>query len=426
MGANHRLSETSDCPSSPSSLPSSSSSFEVSVRRNACGLGFSIACGDDSLVRIKKVFPMQPAWQTGRLRVGDVIVSADGIPLAGLPLRRALDVLRSGQNITSLVVCRVESLDKDIGAADRKISIGRSFSHAGVLGAGASEPLDNDSTNISNHLCNYGEFSVTLTKVNGSLGFTLTRADSAPFLEDGTRLRHSVKALVKEPAISDGRIRPGDKLISANGVECDALDHAELIPFLRKCPATVTLRLYRDTSRSQTPLTPDAAAAAELDLDVNAFLNSKPRRLRHEAVEMVRSLQASRTSLEKSCSPVGSLSRTHHHRSLGSQSPHRGRQKSPMVESPMSPQALESRSLPPLYLIEAATERLTIEEMLTTDVDEENDVAATEFSVTTEDDETTDADGIDSAEYDQGIIVMEEEDDESEEPTFKSHFEVNL
>ena len=31
---------------------------------------------------------MQPAWQTGRLRVGDVIVSADGIPLAGLPLRR--------------------------------------------------------------------------------------------------------------------------------------------------------------------------------------------------------------------------------------------------------------------------------------------------------------------------------------------------
>ena len=86
-------------------------------------------------------------------------------------------------------------MDRDTGATDRKISIGRSFSHAGVLGAGASEPLDNDNTNSSHHLCNYGEFSVTLTKVNGSLGFTLTRSDSAPFLEDGTRLRHSVKAL---------------------------------------------------------------------------------------------------------------------------------------------------------------------------------------------------------------------------------------
>ena len=108
---------------------------------------------------------------------------------------RALDVLRSGQNITSLVVCRVESMDKDSGAVDRKISIGRSFSHAGVLGAGASDTLDNYNTNSSNHLCNYGEFSVTLTKVNGSLGFTLSRSDTARFLEDGTRLRHSVKAL---------------------------------------------------------------------------------------------------------------------------------------------------------------------------------------------------------------------------------------
>ena len=88
-------------------------------------------------------------------------------------------------------------MDRDTGATDRKISIGRSFSHAGVLGTGASEPLDNDNTNSSHLLCNYGEFSVTLTKVNGSLGFTLTRSDSAPFLaEDGTRLRHSVKALV--------------------------------------------------------------------------------------------------------------------------------------------------------------------------------------------------------------------------------------
>ena len=40
--------------------------------------------------------------------------------------------------------------------------------------------------------------------------------------------------------------------------------------------------------------------------------------------------------------------------------------------------------------------------MLTPDGDEEKDVAATEFSVTTEDDEATDPDGVDSAEYDQG------------------------
>ncbi len=88
--------------------------LQVTVQRNACGLGFSITSGvdgvggvgDDNLVRIKKVFPMQPAWQTGKLRGGDVILSADGIPLTGLPLRRALDVLRAGKRNTRLVICR--------------------------------------------------------------------------------------------------------------------------------------------------------------------------------------------------------------------------------------------------------------------------------------------------------------------------------
>jgi len=73
----------------------------------------------------------------------------------------------------------------------------------------------------------------------------------------------------------------------------------------------------------------------------------------------------------------------------------------------MSPPALESRSLPPLYLIEAATERLTIEELLTPDGDEEKEVAAAEFSVTTEEDEAADADGVDLAEYDQGLRQMQ-------------------
>ena len=57
--------------------------------------------------------------------------------------------------------------------------------------------------------------------------------------------------------------------------------------------------------------------------------------------------------------------------------------------------------------------------MLTPDVDEEKDVAATEFSVTTEDDEATDADGVDSAEYDQGL-----ERDQMQWNLRKGHLEV--
>ena len=161
-----------------------------------------------------------------------------------------------------------------------------------------------------------GEFTVTFRKVNGSLGFTLCQTD------DSTVLRHTVKALVKEPAISDGRIKPGDKLISANGIDCCLMTHTELITFLRKCPEEVKLKMYRDASRSQTPVSPPpeapngifskSAKATQSHPNLPSFLHGRTfsnsssgragnkRLLRYEAKEMVRSLQASRSSLEGS------------------------------------------------------------------------------------------------------------------------------
>ena len=53
------------------------------------------------------------------------------------------------------------------------------------------------------------EFEISMTKVNGSLGFTLRK-------EDESILGHYVRSLVKEPAISDGRICPGDNIISVS------------------------------------------------------------------------------------------------------------------------------------------------------------------------------------------------------------------
>jgi C-terminal processing protease CtpA/Prc len=50
---------------------------------------------------------------------------------------------------------------------------------------------------------------VTLTKIQGSLGFTLRK-------EDDSALGHYVRALVREPALTDGRIRAGDKIIAVS------------------------------------------------------------------------------------------------------------------------------------------------------------------------------------------------------------------
>merc|ERR1711910_10123 len=96
-------------------------------------------------------------------------------------------------------------------------------------------------TALRNSRSAVGQFTISLTKVNGSLGFTLRQTDD-------TVLKHTIKALVKEPAISDGRLRPGDKLLSCNGVALSSFSHQELITFLRQCPEINSLTLYRDAS----------------------------------------------------------------------------------------------------------------------------------------------------------------------------------
>lgn len=53
------------------------------------------------------------------------------------------------------------------------------------------------------------EFEIILVKQQGSLGFTLHK-------EDESVLGHYVRALVREPATTDGRIKPGDRIVAVS------------------------------------------------------------------------------------------------------------------------------------------------------------------------------------------------------------------
>ncbi|KAM7326610.1 hypothetical protein ACRRTK_015088 [Alexandromys fortis] len=66
--------------------------FEVKLLKNSSGLGFSFSREDNlipeqinaSIVRVKKLFPGQPAAESGKIDVGDVILKVNGAPLKGL------------------------------------------------------------------------------------------------------------------------------------------------------------------------------------------------------------------------------------------------------------------------------------------------------------------------------------------------------
>jgi hypothetical protein len=100
----------------------------------------SVSGGSDSnsvfpgLIRIKRLFPHQAAWSTGRLLPGDIILDVNGVALTGLTnyvsyqilctisylipiccnysteshFQEALEALRTTDNSVTLIVCRPE------------------------------------------------------------------------------------------------------------------------------------------------------------------------------------------------------------------------------------------------------------------------------------------------------------------------------
>ncbi|XP_077332510.1 tyrosine-protein phosphatase non-receptor type 13 isoform X12 [Lithobates pipiens] len=82
------------------------------------------------------------------------------------------------------------------------------------------------------------ELRVTLTKSEkGSLGFTVTKANDCVgcYIHD----------IIQDPAKSDGRLQPGDRLIKVNDVDVSNMSHTEAVNLLRAAPKTVRLVLGR-------------------------------------------------------------------------------------------------------------------------------------------------------------------------------------
>ncbi|XP_054003385.1 uncharacterized protein LOC128889644 isoform X2 [Hylaeus anthracinus] len=280
------------------------STFRVTLQKSSRGLGLSVSGGGTAgPVRVKRLFPQQPAALSNKLQPGDILLAANGIPLTGLTNYEALEVLRTTPSIVELVVCRLPG-------------------DTNVTPPGAPPPpparrepppplrILNPLPPLQIEPC--GEFDIEMTKVGGSLGFTLRKADSSA-------LGHYVRALVREPALSDGRIRPGDKIVAVDGAPLSPMSHEEAVQLLRQCGPTVRLRLYRDLA--QTPVS--ALSPTEPDHPLRPPRTS----LRQEAVDMLCDLAVRKlspgTSSGSSCkqSPGASCNSPRRLRRLATRTP---------------------------------------------------------------------------------------------------------
>ncbi|XP_066477470.1 FERM and PDZ domain-containing protein 2 [Tiliqua scincoides] len=103
----------SESPKSTSFI-SDDNTFEVTLKKNSGGLGFSFlqmegdVCerfGRD-IVRIKRLFPGQPAEENGEIDVGDIILAVNGKSVQGLLYQEVLHLLRGAPPIVTLHLCR--------------------------------------------------------------------------------------------------------------------------------------------------------------------------------------------------------------------------------------------------------------------------------------------------------------------------------
>ncbi|KAI2658860.1 FERM and PDZ domain-containing protein 2 [Labeo rohita] len=86
---------------------------EVTLKKRLNGLGFSFfiteldtSLDSGSIVRIRTLFPGQPAEESGKIREGDVILSINGEPLKGLSYQKVLQLLRTSPSEVQLLLCR--------------------------------------------------------------------------------------------------------------------------------------------------------------------------------------------------------------------------------------------------------------------------------------------------------------------------------
>uniref|UniRef100_A0A5F8HJJ6 PDZ domain-containing protein n=1 Tax=Monodelphis domestica TaxID=13616 RepID=A0A5F8HJJ6_MONDO len=116
-------------PDNPEScaLVTDDNTFEVTLTKNSSGLGFSFLQmareSSDHLrsyvVRIKRLFPGQPAEENGEIAVGDIILAVNGKPTQGLSYQDVLHLLRGAPDKVTLCLCRplkgtLPEIDQDL------------------------------------------------------------------------------------------------------------------------------------------------------------------------------------------------------------------------------------------------------------------------------------------------------------------------
>jgi len=288
----------------------------------------------ERLISIKRVFPAEPAFVAG-LQAGDIILEANGLNMVGLTNVEAVNLLHSFkdevrmrvlrflprlpsnkiQTISSPTSLHLSSIPpsssdptnhcpplpyikgREVMESEQKKEVTREnltnfsdgqLSHhdlpsdltpRDMVMSTPSPILDSfdESSLLKGHdqqqHINPPQFDVTLKKKDGSLGFTIVKKDDGIYVKD----------IIKDPALTDGNVRPGDKILRVNGIDVSSLSHSGAISFLRGLPDVVNLKIQPHISTDDSH---DMSSYHGMTSD--GFSSLSKKQLRHEARMMIK------------------------------------------------------------------------------------------------------------------------------------------
>uniref|UniRef100_A0A671LWI9 Tyrosine-protein phosphatase non-receptor type 20 n=1 Tax=Sinocyclocheilus anshuiensis TaxID=1608454 RepID=A0A671LWI9_9TELE len=253
--------------------------FDVGLLKNTSGLGFSFSREENipgepvgsSMVRVKKLFPGQPAAESGCIEVGDVILRVNQTSLKGLSQHEVISALRgTGPEVTlhlcrpapgvlpemdpaikvrllvfiSLILIQVQALERlMLKSPSRRDSYSDSTDNDELEEAFSPTNLEQASQAWDRSEV---ELKVSLVKSDkGSLGFTLTKGnDNNCYIHD----------IIQDPAKGDGRLRPGDRMIMVNNTDVSGMNHTEVVNLVRAAPKVVDIVVGRILEPPKPPI----------------------------------------------------------------------------------------------------------------------------------------------------------------------------
>ncbi|RWS17992.1 membrane-associated guanylate kinase: WW and PDZ domain-containing protein 2-like protein [Dinothrombium tinctorium] len=188
--------------------------YELELVKGANGFGFTLIELDKGLVVVKNIIPGGPAYLSGIIQPGDVLVSVSGVSVSGL---QHSDIAR---------------LFATFSVGDRvKLTFARGYQLPPELCGDEQE---------------YDYVPITLTKGVNGFGFTIS---------DGNSGQKVKKILDVERC---GLLRQGDILANINGIELLSLSHLQVVDVLKQCPVgepTSIVVKRKKRFRSKTPIT---------------------------------------------------------------------------------------------------------------------------------------------------------------------------